>query len=362
MENPTYSPSYARQNIGPRTVNVAIAFIVLEFFFVGLRFASRHVSKIRAGLDDVFILPSLVFCLGLCALAIVEVKIAGVGQHEDVLLATNPTAVVHWAKAGYAIEELYCTAVIFPKLSILGFYLRIFTTKLFRITVYIIAGILIVNGIAGVITSLSTCQPFAARWDPSIPGAHCINTPQYWRWISFANIATDVVMLCLPLPAVWRLHVSTAQKYGLTLVFLTGSIGLISSIIRFDAFFDVKALVDGTWASANLAIWSAVEPGVYLIAACLPNLRPLIWSIVARATTVIHTNFSKKSLGLMASSANSGTPPAANSVGFSRLKDREHHSSGNVAREDMELTELGSDASKGVPNRIMVQREFEVSG
>ena len=154
---------------------------------------------------------------------LVEVKIAGVGQHEDVLLATNPTAVVHWAKAGYAIEELYCTAVIFPKLSILGFYLRIFTTKLFRITVYIIAGILIVNGIAGVITSLSTCQPFAARWDPSIPGAHCINTPQYWRWISFANIATDVVMLCLPLPAVWRLHVSTAQKYGLTLVFLTGS-------------------------------------------------------------------------------------------------------------------------------------------
>jgi len=153
----------------------------------------------------------------------VEVKVAGVGRHEDVLLAFNPVAVINWAKCGYAVETLYCTAVVFPKLSILGFYLRIFTTKPYRMTVYVVAGILVANGIAGVITSLSSCQPFAARWDLTILGSHCIDTLQYWRYISLANILTDVVMLGLPLPVVWRLHVSKAQKYGLTIVFLTGS-------------------------------------------------------------------------------------------------------------------------------------------
>lgn len=57
------------------------------------------------------------------------------------------------------------------------------------------------------------------------------------------------------------------------------SSGLISSIIRFIKFFDTEAFLDGTWASTNEMTWTVIEPGVYLIAACLPNLRPLwFWS------------------------------------------------------------------------------------
>lgn len=141
----------------------------------------------------------------------------------DVLLVFNPTAVINWAKCGYAVEELYCAAVVFPKLSILAFYIRIFTMKPYRLAVYVISGILIANGIAGLITSLTSCRPFAARWDVTIPGAHCIDTLEYWRWISLANMATDVVMLGLPHPVIWRLQISKTQKYGLVLVFLTGS-------------------------------------------------------------------------------------------------------------------------------------------
>jgi hypothetical protein len=45
-------------------------------------------------------------------------------------------------------------------------------------------------------------------------------------------------------------------------------------------FFNVKALInDGTFVSANLAIWSLVEPGTYLLAACFPPLRPLMLKV-----------------------------------------------------------------------------------
>ena len=51
--------------------------------------------------------------------------------------------------------------------------------------------------------------------------------------------------------------------------------GLVSSIVRFTIFFQNEAFVDGTWKSVDLMTWTLIEPGIYLIAACLPNLRPL---------------------------------------------------------------------------------------
>lgn len=57
----------------------------------------------------------------------------------------------------------------------------------------------------------------------------------------------------------------------------------MTSIIRFAIFFNVKALLfDGTFISAELVIWSLVEPGIYLIAACLPTLRPLFLELITK--------------------------------------------------------------------------------
>lgn len=62
---------------------------------------------------------------------------------------------------------------------------------------------------------------------------------------------------------------------------LTTSRGLVTSIMRFTIFFNVSALLnDGTFISAELAVWSLVEPGIYLIASCLPTLRPLVLKLL----------------------------------------------------------------------------------
>lgn len=133
-------------------------------------------------------------------------------------------AIVNWAKCLVAVECIYCIAVVFPKLFILSLYLRIFTTKPYRTAAYVLAGLLTANGIAGIATSLVSCVPLPARWNPTLTGAKCIQVDPFWRWISFINIFTDVVMLGLPLPVIWNLHTSRNQKVGLTFVFLTGSL------------------------------------------------------------------------------------------------------------------------------------------
>ncbi|MCJ1252191.1 hypothetical protein MMC30_009431 [Trapelia coarctata] len=81
-------------------------------------------------------------------------------------------------------------------------------------------------------------------------------------------------MLVLPLPVIWHLHTNINQKIGLTITFLTGSVGMITAIVRLVSFFGTDPFEDLTYGVIDIT-WSFVEPGVYLIASCLPSLRPL---------------------------------------------------------------------------------------
>lgn len=153
-------------------------------------------------------------------------QIAGVGKHLDVIFATDPATLVKWAKCGIASEQLYCTAVVFPKLSMLASYLRFFAKRTYRNTAYILGALIVANGIAGVAISFGSCRPISAGWttvEDRYVSEHCIDIVAYWRWISFPNILTDIVMLFLPLPIIWGLHLSQRERIGVSLILLTGS-------------------------------------------------------------------------------------------------------------------------------------------
>jgi hypothetical protein len=75
-------------------------------------------------------------------------------------------------------------------------------------------------------------------------------------------------------------HFSYLQSVGIPqplaqLILLKTFRGLITSILRFVNFFEVAVFVDVTWYSVPTEIWTIVETGCYLIAACLPSFRPL---------------------------------------------------------------------------------------
>lgn len=73
---------------------------------------------------------------------------------------------------------------------------------------------------------------------------------------------------------------------------MTACSGLITSIIRFISFFGEDASADGPWAAAPLLVWTVVETGTYLIAACLPRYRPLanlIWTKTSLSSLLSRT-------------------------------------------------------------------------
>ncbi|KAK2598905.1 hypothetical protein QQS21_005647 [Conoideocrella luteorostrata] len=260
---------------GDRLEGLAIAFIPILLCFVGLRFWSRHLSATKLGLDDVLVVVSTVLQLGESALAIVFIRYGGVGRHFIVWERTDPAVATRYFKYLLAVSFQYFVCVGVPKLAILAFYHRIFAPKKYRITIYILAAVVAVTGLICSVMSLSLCRPFEYNWNRRVEGS-CVNKQDFYRWGSLPNILTDVVMLALPAPVVWKLHAPLKLKLGLSVAFAAGSLGLATSILRFSEFFRDSAVEDGTWSSVSLMIWCIVETNVYLIAACLPTYRPVL--------------------------------------------------------------------------------------
>ncbi|KAF2877639.1 hypothetical protein BDV95DRAFT_154064 [Massariosphaeria phaeospora] len=254
--------------IGWRLVIFTAFFIPLQIIAVALRFYARWlVVGQEFALDDALILVSFVFQLSLTAVGVATVPFV-----EE----SDPSKLRDWGKYLLAIITLYAVNVNLPKLAILVLYKRLFPIRSTHIIIYLIAGILVGGSIANVATALAACQPFEANYNPTVPGAKCINKDAFFIWASVPNMITDLVMLILPLPIVWGLHNTKWVKIGLTLTFLVGSFGLATSIIRFTTFVRTSSFDDTTYDNVDLVIWTVTEPGIYLISACLMTYRPLL--------------------------------------------------------------------------------------
>ncbi|KAJ5501178.1 hypothetical protein N7453_005995 [Penicillium expansum] len=267
---------------GQQLIGVSIAIASIQIIVVGARFYTRHMQRVANGIDDYLMIPALIAGLAQAALYIYLAKRGGVGYHLE-YVARTPSKLVILQKGLYANQILDFPFTIAPaKISILLFYVRIFPVRKFRIFAYILGAVVLGHGIGVLLAAIFQCSPIAYAWDKTIVGGSCFNQQAFFRFVSPPNIITDVLILVMPLPYVWRLHTHIGQKVALTGVFLLGSLGTIASILRMTIFFQESAFADPTWTSVNLGIWTILESGIIIIAACLPSVWPLISKILRR--------------------------------------------------------------------------------
>lgn len=151
------------------------------------------------------------------------VRTAGVGYHPEVSWRGHSERVISWAKSLFALEWLYLTGVLLPKLSILFLYLRVFIDRRTRLVCFVLIGIMVANWTAYLLGSIFQCWPISYQWNKTIQGGRCINQLLFYRISSVPNIMTDIIILVLPIPLVWRLNASRIRKLGLSFIFLVGS-------------------------------------------------------------------------------------------------------------------------------------------
>ena len=92
---------------------------------------------------------------------------------------------------------------------------------------WIIDGFLVLNVmfyVALFLFQFLACRPLAHAWNPLVIGT-CVEDKLVVHIISASiNTASDLIIVILPQPVIWRLELSKGRRWGLSAVFLLGGL------------------------------------------------------------------------------------------------------------------------------------------
>ena len=110
------------------------------------------------------------------------------------------------------------------KASILVLYHRVFfvsrrfTRMLWGVGIFVI-------GYSGVLggASLIQCLPLNYIWDRSVKG-YCLDIPLAATILAVFNVLTDIIILVMPMPMLWKLQMKKREKLQIMGMFLLGGL------------------------------------------------------------------------------------------------------------------------------------------
>ncbi|KAL8678144.1 MAG: hypothetical protein Q9186_005476 [Xanthomendoza sp. 1 TL-2023] len=265
-------------NPGVAQLVIAVIFGILATVSVVLRFVARHLSRKSLSWNDYMILCALGATLSMALANIISVAAGGAGLSKHQL--SSGELRIYW-KSMFAIIITWPIAQSCTKISILLFYIHLFPTKPFRVAAYSLIVVVTLWMIQQVLASLLLCQPISYNWDASLNG-HCGNVAANCLAGAAVNTFTDILILILPMPTIWHLHVPLRNKIILSLIFGLGSLICIISIIRLRTLFSyttapMMSLFDSDGPlNNNLPIlYTVLESSLGVMAACVIIMKPI---------------------------------------------------------------------------------------
>ncbi|KAH7052023.1 hypothetical protein B0J12DRAFT_598673 [Macrophomina phaseolina] len=197
----------------------------------------------------------------------------GLGLHSwDITLE----AFVKYWKVSTIGSTMCGISVMFSKLSILSLYLRFCQCRRLRMVIYTIMWVVAIYSVVSSFSFLYACRPMAKFWDPRIARGSCIRKLAIPVFNGIMNVVTDFFIVIIPIFIFWRVQISTRQRIGLVLMFMTGGFVVVISIIRLKTSIDIMHEIDISWHGAFVIMWWVVEMHVAIICTSLPNLKPFL--------------------------------------------------------------------------------------
>ncbi|EDP55402.1 integral membrane protein Pth11-like, putative [Aspergillus fumigatus A1163] len=251
-----------KENHTPRNHATVLTVYILAIVAVALRITARlKVQQANVLADDWLICIALVFSGLLSA-----------NRSQSQRISSAPLRLL------LAYVLIYVVAIPLIKLSIILFYRRIFGMNwVMWICVLLTVG----YWFSCTVAFLVCCRPLSYYWtqyrDPG-GGKYIFNLYPFYIGNAAANVATDGIILMVPIPLVWKLQMRTAQKVLVSSIFLLGGFVCVASIVRIYFMTLLSRSLDITWIMGDVFIWSSVEPCIGIVCACLPTLQPLLKS------------------------------------------------------------------------------------
>ncbi|KAF2137770.1 uncharacterized protein K452DRAFT_216581, partial [Aplosporella prunicola CBS 121167] len=245
----------------------------LATVFLALRLFVRCYILRLFGWDDFLVILGQICAWIFGILSLENVK-NGYGVHIWNLAVYK---VIAFKKYDLVEVDIYCLGVMFIKLSVLVFYLRLNPDETFRKMTYCLMSLVIAYNIISIIVFTCACVPVRAQWEILITNAKCINQFAFIYANASLNMLTDFLGLFLPIRMVWNLQFRSIKQKILLLIALTvGSLACILSITRIVTTLPYNNSIDVTWFKETTDKWCMVEINVLTITACIPTMKPLL--------------------------------------------------------------------------------------
>ncbi|KAI1173841.1 hypothetical protein F4777DRAFT_556489 [Nemania sp. FL0916] len=256
---------------------LGISMTILPTLAIVCRFWSRTITSAGRKLwwDDWLALLAWGACIVNCSFTIYGVKL-GLGNHFEYFKSVDDVTTL--LRIFYVSQIVFDSGIAFAKFSALLFYRRIFssTSKSFNNAWNIVFALVAVFILYKLPAQIFSCIPPRKNWLPSIPG-HCENDYTNFGLLLaglILDILTDLLILLLPMPIVFRLHTSRRKKLALFGAFFLGYITLVTSIGRTAAFISIKPNLgdpDISWYQVPELAWSLAEISVSVVSICIPS-------------------------------------------------------------------------------------------
>ncbi|KAI8657306.1 hypothetical protein NCS57_01108600 [Fusarium keratoplasticum] len=168
---------------------------------------------------------------------------------------------------------LYAICTGASKMSLILFYRKLSPQRWWKWSVYFVLFLVAGYNISIFFAIIFGCQPFNKHWDVRVTEGSCVNRPAIYICTAVLGIASDLLLLVMPMPMIMRLQMPPRQKAGLVLLFGIGSATLVTSVVRLILLMPILTTTDTTWVISSAVVWIYVEANLLVICASLTTLR-----------------------------------------------------------------------------------------
>ncbi|EKG12360.1 hypothetical protein MPH_10477 [Macrophomina phaseolina MS6] len=266
----------APNNYGPQIRVTAFTLTSISTIIVGLRlYCNVHLLK-RAGISDLFMSAALIMTWAIAVVNHYQVKY-GTGQHiYD--LGMSMDALEGTLKSWYSFQIAYLVDLLFVKFSILFFYCAICDQKWFRTVIYSMMAIVGSFTIAMTFVNAFECPNPSDAFTVEIIMAglgSCRDLHSMYFAQAGFNIASDVVIMLIPVPLLLRLQMSKARRIALFGIFSVSFVAVLASILRLWTLTIWAKSKDIPYSGGPILIWSQIELNAAIISASFPSMKAL---------------------------------------------------------------------------------------
>ncbi|KAK6533811.1 hypothetical protein TWF694_002740 [Orbilia ellipsospora] len=274
-----------------------VAYIIMTAvsaaFFLARLYSRKFVTK-KIRPEDWAMIPAVIvsILLGGCFALGSDERVGKGTLHQWDLTFDEFKRYLQWL---WGCEILYPVALFLIRNSLLIFYWSLVPPRSSAVRTHLVfrnavIAFFFVN-VACVGVSLGTiifqCKPIDYWNDPIF--AKCIDRSASFIAGGVLIVVTDVMVLLLPIPIIWKLKLPVRSRLGVIGIFSLGLFACIASINRIILASEVTGSNDGDVTYTNAingsGVWSLLEVNIGIIASCVPAIKALFINSSERVGT-----------------------------------------------------------------------------